>query len=66
MGTLTSISSNILKFVDDTMLFKELIDATDCSMLQFGDLDKLVSGREVANGILCKQMQGYACRKTEG
>ena len=48
MGTLTSISSNILKFVDDIRVFKELIDATDCSMLQ-SDLDKLVSGREVAN-----------------
>ena len=37
-----SISIDILKFADDTKVFKELKDATDCSIL-WSDLDKLVS-----------------------
>jgi len=35
------ISSNILKFADDTKMFKEVRNSTDCSQLQ-ADLDKLV------------------------
>jgi len=35
------INSNILKFVDDTKIFKKVRCSTDCSQLQ-ADLDKLV------------------------
>ena len=35
------INSNILKFVNDTKIFKEVRNSTDCSQLQ-ADLDKLV------------------------
>jgi len=35
------ITSNILKFADDTKIFKEVRNSTDCSQLQ-ADLDKLV------------------------
>jgi len=35
------INSNILKFADDTKIFKEVRCSTDCSQLQ-ADLDKLV------------------------
>ena len=35
------ISSNILKFADDTKIFKEIRCSSDCSQLQ-ADLDKLV------------------------
>jgi len=35
------ISSNILKFADDTKIFKEVMNSTDCIKLQ-ADLDKLV------------------------
>jgi len=35
------ISSNMLKFADDTKIFKEVRNSTDCSRLQ-ADLDKLV------------------------
>ena len=34
------INSNILKFDDDTKIFKEVRNSTDCSQLQ-ADLDKL-------------------------
>jgi len=45
------INSNILKFVDDTKIFKEVRCSTDCSQLQ-ADLDKLVLwAQEMANGI---------------
>ena len=36
------ISSNVLKFADDTKIFRELKDNKDCSILQ-SDLDKLFS-----------------------
>jgi len=36
------ISSNILKFADDTKIFREVRNCTECSHLQ-DDLDKLVS-----------------------
>ena len=39
------ISSHILKFADDTRVFQELRDETDCSTLQ-SDLDKLVTWAE--------------------
>jgi len=42
------ISSNVLKFVDDTKIFRELKDNTDCSILK-RDLGLLVT--KVANGI---------------
>ena len=35
------INSNILKFADDTKIFKEVRNTTDCNQLQ-ADLDKLV------------------------
>jgi len=35
------INSNILKFADDTKIFKEVRNSTDCNQLQ-ADLDKLV------------------------
>jgi len=36
------ISSSVLKFADDTTIFRELKGNKDCSILQ-SDLDKLVS-----------------------
>jgi len=36
------IRSNGLKFADDTKIFRELKDNTDCDILQ-SDLDKLVT-----------------------
>jgi len=38
----SEISSNVLKFADDTKIFREVKDNTDCSILQ-RNLDKLVS-----------------------
>jgi len=35
------INSHILKFADDTKIFKEIMNSADCSQLQ-ADLDKLV------------------------
>ena len=42
------ISSNVLKFADDTKIFRELKNNMDCSRLQ-SDLNKLVS--KMADGI---------------
>ena len=54
------INSNILKFADDTKIFKEVRCSTDCSQLQ-ADLDKLVLWAQkwqmVFNVDKCKVMQ---------
>jgi len=53
------INSNILKFADDTKIFKEVRRSTDCSQLQ-ADLDKLVLWAQkwqmVCNVDECKVM----------
>ena len=53
------IGSHILKFADDTEVFQELRDVTDCSTLQ-SDLDNLVTWAEnwqmdfnIKNARLC-------------
>ena len=44
------IASNILKFADDTKIFKEVMDKTNSEALQ-RDLDRGPLGSEMANGI---------------
>ena len=58
------ISSNVLKFADDTKIFREVKDNKDCSILQ-SDLDKLVCWSQKWHMEFNVKMRGNACKRAE-